>query len=121
MEEHMMNEEYKIGDTYYQMTLSYFQHLEEGGDEDDFLEEEKYCKCIVRYVTPEGWLIMEENDSSLISADGTFDASRFLGKEIKSVFPDFEGDDETEYIVPYYDGHPLYKADDFDEEKQDLA
>lgn len=109
MKEHMMNEEYKIGDTYYQMTLSYFQHLEDGGYEDDFPEEEKYCKCIVRHVTPEGWLVLQEDNSWRAFDDGSFDACRFLGKEIKSVFPDFEGDDETEYVVPYYDGHPLYE------------
>ena len=100
--------EYNVGDTYYQMTLSYFLHLEGGGDEYAFSEDEKFSKCTIKYITPEGGLILEAPNDSVGFYDGTFDTCQFSGKMIRSDYPDFDGDDNVQYIVPYYDGCPFY-------------
>ncbi|MBQ5888829.1 MAG: hypothetical protein IIW77_06110 [Bacteroidaceae bacterium] len=102
-----MSKDYKIGDHYLQMTLGYFLHLDEGGDEDAYPENEQYADCIIRYITPEGGLVMQVLDSAG-SGDGTFDTSSFTGEMIKEIYPDFDGDDDAWYFVPYFEGYPFY-------------
>ena len=102
-----MNKDYKVGDRYQQMTLGYFLHLEDGGDEDCYPESDRYSDCIIRYITKEGGLILEVLDS-IGNGDGTFDTSLFTGGMIKEEYPDFDGRDDAWYCVPYFDGCPLY-------------
>lgn len=71
---------YKVGDKYEQMTLGYFLNLQEGGD-DEYLGEE-YIECTVKYVTQEGFLIMDTNGNDT-------------------------GDDNKKYFIPYYEGSPF--------------
>lgn len=93
---------YKVGDKYEQMTLGYFLNLQEGGD-DEYLGEE-YIECTVKYVTQEGFLIMDTNGND---TDDTFELSLFSGREIKKYYPDFTGDDDKKYFIPYYEGSPF--------------
>ena len=90
------------------MTLGYFLHLDGGGNEDEYPESERYSDCIIRYITKEGGLILEVLDLESC-VDGTFDTSLFSGGMIKEEYPDFVGDDNVWYFVPYFDGCPLYQ------------
>ena len=107
LDDDFLSEPYKVGDTYCLMSLGYFLHLEAGGDEDDYPEDKQYCECTIKYMTPEGGFILEAPERSVGYYDGTFDTCRFSGKEIKAEYPDFDGDDDADYIVPYYDGCPF--------------
>lgn len=102
-----MDKKIQVGDPYRLTSLSYFLHLEDGGSEDSFPEEEKYYECTVKYITPEGGLILGLNAPGKVH-DDTFDTCLFSGKEIKAEYPDFDGPVDAEYIVPHYDGCPFY-------------
>lgn len=104
-----MNSGYKVGDTYRIITLSCFLHINNGGDIDDIPEEEQYLEGVIKYITPEGGLVIEMEQSVLSSdLDGTLDTTLFSGKDIKEVYPDFDGEDNRKYCVPFYDGYPFF-------------
>ena len=86
---------YKVGDRYELMTFDYFQYLEDGNSEDEYLDE-KYYDCTIMYITR--WrLILGSDDCDLKYDDG---CGHLLcsGKDIKEIFPDFKGDDNKQYF-----------------------
>lgn len=100
------NNKFKIGDDFDLMTLDYSEWFNENIYTNDEYQGKKYHKSTIKYVTPTNGLILEIKDDLLFCFD--LDTSLFKGSEIKEVYNDFEGDDDTMYCVLYEENSPFY-------------
>lgn len=100
----MVKSVYNIGDEYQQMRLNYHYFLENGGKEENY-PYPKYYNCTIKYITDVGSFILEINETI---DDDSFEMCMFSGEDIKKIFSDFEGDDDKEYCVMYYDNSPFF-------------
>ena len=96
--------DYKVGDVYKQMTIDYYEYINDGNDGDKY-PFNKYLELIVEYITPENGIILKSKDGI---TDSTFDFSSFKGREIKVFYPDFTGNDDEYYYVLCYEGNPFF-------------
>lgn len=97
---------YKIGDKYLQPTFEYFEWLQYNDElNNDFYGKKDY-ETTIKYITPTGGLILEINEDMTPSCE--FENSLFKGSEIKTYYPDFEGDDDKEYCALYEEDSPFY-------------
>jgi hypothetical protein len=95
---------YSVGDEYIMTSRGFFEYILNGGCKDNYPFVKEY-KCTVVYIIENGGVILKVNDPI---TDDTFDSSLLFGNLVKTYFPDFDGDDNETYCIPYYDGCPLY-------------
>lgn len=90
-----------IGDEYILPNISYLEHLMEGNTSDSY-NFAKHIKTIVQYISPSNGFILKLTEGY----NDNPESLRF-GKEIKKIYPDFNGNDDESYIV-LYDGNEAF-------------
>ena len=91
----------QVGDEYILTNISYLEHLMEGNTPDSYYFP-KHIKTIVQYISPSNGFILKLTEGY----NDNPESLRF-GKEIKKIYPEFNGDDNESYIV-LYDGNEAF-------------